>query len=267
MECLKVNRKIAVFWIWMILFSMILCGCGHNEEQIRTERDAERLKNGIYVLRSGIFYELETRGRIDEEDMIKMSHSGKSGMVWLCQDQSAIPEVHPGDQIVIKQHEALPEQIFFLRMEYCGVTMGMTMAQTAETGVYGLSGQRNRRLCKGTSAEKALTAMTENLETLRIDEIAGMKIYPEKINEFGHFMGLEPGGIYPVNIYEGSYFNRLKIKADTIVFKSLPDQCYVTEQYRYTKKGYAEIVLPKEMKTGYYYIGNVGMFQLLERDG
>ncbi|MDO4288329.1 MAG: hypothetical protein Q4C55_03985 [Eubacterium sp.] len=245
--------------LWLLAAAVLLTGCGSWRGDSGEGMALDELTDGFYVKSGNLFYPLEAEGKTYDGDMVKLTNAGKSQMIWLWEGGSAIPEYKEGAALVLKQHQALPEQVFFQKMEDKGVTLGMILAQTATLDVYGLSGDDRRRLCPGSSAEEVLASAAESYQDLRISEIGGVKVSQEHLSDINTFEGLTPGEDYAVGIYEGSVYQEVYMRADTRVFKSVPEVRCIADQYRYTREGYAEVVLPEELEPGYYYIDDAGL--------
>ena len=250
----------------LVLSALVLLGCVKtSEKENKAGVSADKMEDGFYVRSGGLFYPLEAEGKAYDGDMVKLTNSGSAQVVWLFEKAMCIPVLGAGDALVIRQRETLPEQIFLQSMEDRGTTLGMTLAQTATLGVYGLAENSNRRFCPGSSAEAALTALARDNKNLRIDEVGGVKLSEDKLSDIHTFEGLEPGESYVVGVYEGSHYQEVKMQADTRVFISIPEKRFMASQYRYTREGYAEVALPEHLPPGYYYVNDAGM--LLVKDG
>ena len=74
-------------------------------------------------------------------------------------------------------------------------------------------------------------------------------------------MGLEEGGQYDCDIYNGTEYNHFVLTADTRFFSGM--EMYIENKVPLVKEGYQEIEIPEYMLNGYYLINHSGIVRIV----
>ncbi len=170
--------------------------------------------------------------------------------------------MYAGDELVYKTAEDMTETVTIERFEYVGETIGVCNLTETETGRYSYKIGASDGDVNINSDAIALTELTTDTdtETAIIEVIGDISLRSGNISRGGIILGLTKDESYSLDVYAGTYINRLEVKADCIAFTSM--ESYTITDYTFLRSQIARINIPTWFNNGYYYIGeNNGLFR------
>lgn len=99
----------------------------------------------------------------------------------------------------------------------------------------------------------------DDVDKLFLDKVGDMNINDSTVSAGGTVTGLKKGKSYKCEFYTGSYYQDFKLTANVRSFGYLED--FTTYDYEFLHSSCIKIDLPDYLKTGYYYVNNLGMFR------
>ena len=260
--------KKSILILIMLMAMLLFSSC--SDEQTLTDEDGNSLELAYYEIEDDGFYVYNKKTETFRSVM--NGATGYQGLtteqdpsryVWLGSEghnvADLIPEVDNKDNILVLviKDGSMPESYVLEKYKRMGYTIGVnfTFGETGDT-LY-LDPQNP---CETSMAEEKAKAVDNDL--LPVHRINGSKELPfENIDtDINMLLGLEKDKRYRVNVFEGTKYTKIDFIADTIAFKS--EQLIPLETpYIVTEDNYFVINLPKNLKSGYYYINDGGLFK------
>ena len=169
-----------------------------------------------------------------------------------------IPTVKAGSKLVFIYNDEsdFPGSYTLEKYDFKGYTIGCHVYKAEDNSLHlSVDG-----LLAGSSAADKLSVIEGS--AYPISTINGSAKLPVNNidNNMKMMLGLEKGKYYVFEFYKGTKYLYVETIADTFVFQS---ESYRTLQnpYSRTTDGYFYINLPENLKEGYYYICNAGLFK------
>ena len=185
-----------------------------------------------------------------------------SNAVWFADDtDKAIPTPYEGDYLLYVSSTETPDPIQFVRYADYGYTIGISNLETQNNnGHYFLmidEDDYTTYIDKNSDAA-AITAF-KDVNNLYLDKVGDMDINNSTVSDGGTVTGLKKGEAYKCEFYTGSYYQDFKLTANVRSFGYLED--FTTYNYKFLHSSCIKIDLPNYLKSGYYYVKNLGMFR------
>lgn len=245
----------------LLVIISLMSGCSSKEET-QDSYTLNNLPEGYFIKKGDNFYPLYSGGKAFSEGSIsQLMGREKPAAVWGLEQEISIPVLGKDDELIYKGDTALPDAVGFIEMKDYGVTVGMVLAKTADSNVYGLTSNAEFMLCPTSSVQNALKTATSELKDIRISGLSDTKITDDILTDINTVKNLEAGKKYALHYYEGSYYREKDVYADTRIFNINKKGLYATSTYSYSRDGYVSISMPTELPSGYYYVETAGMFQ------
>ena len=235
----------------VILMSMIaLSGCGKKQiiedpnakYNMQSLSDTELKKDTFYVKDGSRFFE-------------PYAPNGAKDVFWLGKDKSLVPSVYIDGNIVYPTQETSLDGIELTRYEYIGYSIGVYNATIDDDGYICFDSEKD--MIPGCDAFNALKGLES--ASIRVVSINDQPVTPSMISDYGIFTGMEQDGLYQFGLYAGSYYHVVNAKADAQMFETY--ETIMTDDAYTTKNGYLAIDFPEDLKSGYYYIPDSGVFK------
>ena len=162
--------------------------------------------------------------------------------------------------LVIGQEGDMPQDYYITKFKYLGYTLGVSFT-------FGETGSRlfidAHDICETSMAKDELKDVSNTL--LRVYKFKS----GEKSNELptenvdaglNKLLGLEKDKKYMVGFFDGTAYIEKDLLADTAVFEA-GKSVALTEPIEPTDKNFFYVTLPTNLKDGFYYINNAGLFK------
>ena len=168
-----------------------------------------------------------------------------------------IPEVNAKNKLVVvfSSRESIPTDIVLERYVDKGYTIGTQVGINED----GTSTAIYTEGIEDTNFSKKVSSNGD--DTYDFTKINGQKVPTENIDpNILFFLGLEKDKTYTLGYFQGTKYTETNVIADTHVLQS-KEVVRVNNAYKKTEDGYFEIKLPSNLKSGYYYLSDIGLFR------
>jgi len=158
----------------------------------------------------------------------------------------------------------MPENYVVEKYKKLGYTIGIGV-NFGETGSSLYLDTKN--ICEKTNAEEVMRGVGPEDGLLKISRINKSKSLPvENVDkEVDMLLGLEKDKKYQIGYFDGTKYQETDIIADTLAFKA-QQVIELASPFKTTEDNYFVINLPENIKSGYYYINDSGMFGFKAKD-
>lgn len=238
---------------------LTLVGCANNEKREFQTRDGKMITyTSVNELPDNDYY-VKKKNK-DINPTLKQGVQPDGSYAWFTDYDKLIPTLTDQDEIIYVSSSNRPTGFSFQRMENQGKTLGIRfdvqVEQHGDTEVNRFSFPASTDGYNPTSPVGSVVSkvLGENAQNVVVTSINDKKISPLMFTEDGFMKGLTPNAMYKIGFYQGTRYKEVDIKSDTRLLTQF-DNAYVTNSYVETKKGYFRILLPDEMPSGYYLIG------------
>jgi len=228
----------------------------HNdkEDDIRTD-----LINGA---KEKVFMKCPA-GDVNWEDNEYVNHT-----IWFTSENDVeIPTYYPGDELIYVSSTYVPYKgINWERFADYGYTIGVANLKVDKSGHYRIvndSGDGYEGYIYQKSDASELEKY-ENVSNLFLDKIGDLEVRETLISKGGTILGIEKDKDYICEWYTGTYYQDYKLKANIHTFGSL--ETFTTYDYEFLHSRCISITIPDWIKTGYYYIDEIGFFRYVSED-
>ena len=256
-------RKLILLFL-MIISMMLLTGCRDDIQIFRKKTDKyaqkqlsdSELVNNVYYVKDGVkFVALYT----PEMDRINNSSNfnviGRNDIAYFQNNIRLVPNAYKGDYIVYKTTATEKKEVDLSRYRYIGYSIGIYGGYFTDEGYYAANVQRN--VAKNSSLQEKVGKT--QADTIRIVKINDTPIVKDMCDPYtGVVVGLEKGEKYKISYYLGTYYYEEDIVADTAFLNSFEAFSYDPSTREENINGYINFEIPSDLKSGWYYIHNVG---------
>ena len=233
---------------------MLTNGCyyvWHNDKSSDIEKDLTGTAD------SNVF-RLCPSGDLNWEDDTFVNHT-----VWFTtSNDKTIPTLSQGDKLLYISPNSVPfEGIYWERFADYGYTIGVANMIGDESGHYHIVSDDGESYFGYIYSESDANELNKyaSISSLFLDKVGGISIRDSSISSGGTVLNLEKDEEYVCEWYTGTYYQDFKLKANVHTFSHLEE--FTTYDYEFLHSNVIEITIPDWLKTGYYYIENVGMFR------
>lgn len=262
-------KKVLITLI-IAMFCLTLTAC--SEKQTLTNEKGEMLMYSLKDLSENGFY---VHDKKEDTFTPLMNASDDYGgltleydpyrYIWFGSDEydleALIPKVDADryELVLYQVNESdMPESYVLERYKKAGYTLGVKFG-------FGDTGNEMFMMPKETcESSMAASILTEDDEFLPVYTINGKKKLP--LNNIDTdicvLLGLEKGKKYDLQYFDGTRLKEATLLADTVVFKA-KQLLELESPLKKTEKGYFVVKLPVNLKNGYYYINDVGLFKFV----
>lgn len=193
-------------------------------------------------------------------------------------DDWEIPTLFPGDSLIYISNTSVPGQdddgkIHWERFADYGYTIGITSLVEDESGHYYLpASDSSDNILEGyvdVETDALDIAQYQNFVNSRvyIDQVGSIDIRSGLVSDGGTILNLDEGKEYLCKLFKGTYVSDFKLTASVHAFSSL--ESFDTFDWEFIANdsnlnnihSCIEITLPPALKTGYYYVGGIGLFR------
>lgn len=232
----------------------------HDENQTNLENDIQADQSRFVNYDYKIFTPLLEKG-------VSTNSSNDIGddlrIFWMTTDmEDKIPTIYEGDKLIFKSTAHIPSSIYLERFYDHGYSLGIYNIQELKTGrgLFGYSSQKDNELglLSGTGAEKIYNTM-RNEKDITLLTIGEKKLEESDISKSGTIKGLKKDATYDVEVYVGTTRHIVEMKANARIFSSMEKIPIVNTPL--VGDGVMVYEFPEYMKSGYYYVANIGFFR------
>lgn len=182
----------------------------------------------------------------------------KSRYVWNTQkEDELIPTLYKNETICfVSSKSTITTSINIERFVDLGYSIGICSMEKEERG-YAVFSEQDTKI--NSSAGDIVSRIDGDTSKINIAQMDQGKI--PKLSKLGTFMDLSKGDTHSFTFYVGTRSGTASLDVDTHFFQS--SEVITLKDISDTHLDYVQIKMPKELKSGYYYIGSSGMFRYI----
>lgn len=182
-------------------------------------------------------------------------------VLWMEKKESLVPVMYRNSLIAMKSNTTDLKSVSCERFRDAGYSIGIYGAVFNEqTGMIDLDAQSNIG-----EATPAYNAIDTSLSTeIHLESINGTKVTADMLDGSGILNCFEKDKSYTIGYYAGTEYKTCSITASAHMLTSW--ETFSLTDITMTKKGYLAIAIPEDFKSGWYYIGGVGLIKYLDED-
>ena len=264
-------RRVTGIASFILLLSapLLLSGCGKNIKWFRgNEPKGQQVRVKDSDLKQDVFYVK------DGTDFIatgKLKGSGANGtpngtdsdgtriLYEVGEYDNIIPTLYADEILAEASTSADWTGVLLERYKFMGYSIGVYNAVYSKDG-NDLSFDLDGNVIEGTDLYDQLSKMESR--DFRITGIDGRELDDANTNRIGGFLpNLEKDSVHTIDLYSGTYFHRIQVKADTEMFQSFEVYSYGKDLISDTPNGYRSFRMPAGMYSGYYAVNGSGIFR------
>lgn len=274
---MRKNKILLLALFTMSCISVVsLTGCKEKVEgpieEALTPIGLENLVPGSFYVKAGdSFYALPYEdSNFDPTKPVSASDGTENGITTTKENRlldyvykdSAIPTLYKNDQLIYVSTGSV-SSFTWERFKDYGYSIGISGLIIGKSGK--ISSGQNSAAAKGSSAAVAISTMDlSNGGVLTVDAINQTPLSSTYLNEGGIITGMSKDAPANIDFYIGTQHIPATGAADTRYFKSF--EIYQTNKYTLSTDGYAILEVPTYLKSGFYFINNVGLVKFLNID-
>lgn len=235
----------------------------HDENQSNIERDintdVSKFKDYTYDIFTPVYKELSPASSAAEENALRV--------LWMTDENDGkIPTLYKGDKLIYYSTTKVPSEFKLERFYDHGYSIGVYgLHENIEgSGQYVLDLNGTMGVKKNTTAAKMSKYITKDTPIVSIAQVGDVEISSKNISKSGTIKGLIHGQSYDVSVYNGTVRHLIRMTADTRIFSSMELYTLTNNAYNFVGNGVITINLPENLKSGYYYINNTGLFRYID---
>lgn len=216
------------------------------------------------------------------EGMINWNKNKSTGRtIWFSSmEDSQIPTLYPGDELIYVSQTSVPGEsstviengnINWERFADYGYSIGVTNLAADKSGHYyieynsdtGFDGFINDK----TDAKDVADFKNFIGSRIYLDRVGNIDVREGLVSDGGTILNLQKDNEYLCKWYKGSYVSDFRLTASVHAFSSM--ESFNTVEWDFVSNGSnlnhirscITITIPEELKSGYYYISDVGFFR------
>lgn len=252
-----------------IIISIFISGCGDvqifkkkTDKYAQIELSDTELKTDVYYVKDGIkFIALYDPSIKTISQSSSFNYVGRNDIAYMQKDIRLVPSAYAGDYIAYKTNDSKKRAFDITRYRYIGYSIGIYGGYFTDEGFYAAE----IKTCVADNSSLKTEIGNTPADTIRIVKINDKIVLPEMCDPYtGVFAGLEEGGTYKLCYYLGSNYYEKDIIADTAFLNSFESYSYDESVREENVNGYFNFEIPSDIKSGWYYITNLGFFKYYE---
>ena len=227
--------------------------------------DVKELKDDMFYIKNDTGFYETVIGQTNLTDTTRIAKVEDSSRIMsFTRNDSLIPTLYKDDTLVYSTSTGI-SKIVLERFKDNGWSIGTYNLQTDESS--------KAKYVIGTSAYDKTSSLgagfskveiTNESALVIVDRVGGKIITGDNLTESGVVTGLKMGSVANVDLYVGTTHYEIPATVDTHILSSM--ELYEINDYMLNPDGYAEIVMPDYLLSGYYFINGVGMFKYVDND-
>lgn len=178
--------------------------------------------------------------------------------------EKTIPTFYKGDALIFYTNTAIPSELKIERYYDYGYTLGIYGLKRiiSYTDLYGLIyDNETSGLYLPSSSSQIADYLTED-RSFSVAYVGDERIDTDNISTIGTIKGLKKDSLYDVYTYIGTTRKTFKLTADTHIWGFW--ETFNVFDSEFLGANILRINLPENLKTGYYYINDVGFFRYVD---
>lgn len=236
---------------------------------------ANDLKNGFYYIwhnpkGNSIQADLEGTAdlsvfRVCPSGIINWEESSFTGrhVVWFSsREDDDIPTLYPKSKLLYISPYKVPfEGIEFERFADYGYTIGVANMVGDKSGHYRIIQNSDIGYTGFLNPQSDAVALEQftTVSELFLDKLGDVEIRDNLMSAAGTVMGLKKDTKYVCEWYTGTYYQDFEMTANIHTFSHI--ESFTTYEYEFLHSNCISITIPEWFKSGYYYVGEIGMFR------
>lgn len=239
---------------------------GTYREETSEGIEKNALESGKYYIKHGEkYYELYSNVVTNIEETESGSNNERV-MMSNAENAKSIPTLYigAGDKLVYYNTQARLQYVTYERFKDLGCSLGLYGLTSDYSGMYQITRDTDNDtnyIYDGSSASQIINAYPEEETLLTFTGIGQEELDKSHLTNTGIILGLEEGGQYDCDIYNGTEYNHFVLTADTRFFSGM--EMYIENKVPLVKEGYQEIEIPEYMLNGYYLINHSGIVRIV----
>lgn len=238
------DLKAGCFYVW------------HNPESNSIQKDL------IGATRKDVFKECPS-GVKNWEDTDFVAHS-----LWFSTDEDAdIPTLYPGDVLIYINPNKVPyDGIHWEHFADYGYSIGVANLIKDDSGHYYIKCDADKGYAGYINPKSDVAVLNDYImvSELFLDGIGSVKVRENLVTDGGTVFGLERNKQYLCEWYTGTNFQDYYMTANNHVFGTI--ETFTTYDYEFLHSNCISITIPEWLKTGCYYLEDVGFFRYVTGD-
>jgi len=260
----------------ILCVSILTAGCSlpfSSKEKKETKTNSteltsvslENLQDNMFYVKneSGFYPVVFNQSNLTEKNKIVKAEDS-SRIISFTTNDSLIPTLYKDDILVYSTSTGISN-----------ITLERFKDEGWSVGIYNLQPDDSlkAKYVIGTSAYDKTSSLGVGLASVQItnesalviiDKVAGKLITTDNLSESGVVSGLKMGSVANVDLYVGTTHYEIPATVDTHILSSM--EMYQVNDYLLNPDGYAEIVMPDYLLSGYYFVNGVGVFKYVDNN-
>ncbi len=256
-------KKLAAV-IFMAVLGVAAAGCAPSHTQVfkkstnpyaQVRLKAEDIVKDVYYVKNGTDF-VAVYSPQGKTFTNKSQSPSSSRVVWLGKDEEAIPTMYKGDVLALKADSTNLSSVVMERFVDVGYSIGIHGA-VFDSGKIVFSHEQNTG--KGTPASTGIDGKTsDNIELLAVNS---QEVQEGMLDASGVLTCFEKGETYQLSYNTGTTYKTCKVSANVHTLESW--EMYDLTDIEMTKRGYMQISLPEDLKSGWYFIEGQGFIKYI----
>ena len=187
-----------------------------------------------------------------------------SHTIWFTSDTDIdIPTLYPGDKLLYISSTSVPyEGIQWEHFGDFGYTIGVANMVGDNSGHYRIICTSEENGYVGYVYDKSDAGILNKytgVSELFLDKVGSVDVRNNMVSSAGTISGLEKNERYVCEWYTGTYYQDYIMQANIRTFCTI--ETFTTYEYEFLHSRCIEITIPSYLKTGYYYLDEIGLFR------
>lgn len=287
------KKKLICIALAAAMCASIFTGCGKKKAQTQEKKiltpddmepdyytDEENIPSGTYCIahkagknkkdmtvRYYPLYQADSFGKPDN------GATGPDGSryFWLNynKDEGKLPTMYPGDRIVYKSDQNIPDSYTIEKFFDEGYTIGVGGIYESDIGKPAINLEEDGcYICKTSDARILRKMKTKDSDSEKseiiFNAINGKELKMDNIDAAGMVSGLKEGKTYEFDLRLGTQSYPTKLKAN--IHEFMLGETYKYKSFDYVTDTMIRVNLPDYLTTGYYEINGAGAFRFLKTE-
>ncbi len=251
----------------IILFAcigMVLTGC--NGKQIfqkqtdpyaQEELSVDEIENDLYYVKSGTKF-IKVGMPAGKSFNGKAVKPSRDRVVWMKDSERIIPTMYKGDVLAIKGESTNLTNVTLERFADTFYSIGIQGAKYSD-GMINLSFKKNIDADTTAGTMDGITS-----DEIHITTINGQEVTENMVDASGVITCFSKDEIYRLGYYSGTVYRESKVTADYHYLESW--EMYDITTIELTKRGYMQVELPEDLKSGWYLVQGQGFIKYIAHE-
>lgn len=188
--------------------------------------------------------------------------------LWFSTAEDAdIPTLYPGDELIYVNSTKVPyEGIQWEHFADYGYSIGVANLIGDDSGHYHIPYDPDKGYAGYINPESDVAVLNDyiTVSELFLDRIGSVEVRDDLVTDGGTVYGLDRNMKYLCEWYTGTNYQDYYMTANTHVFSSI--ETFTTYDYKFHHSNCISITIPEWLKTGCYYLEDIGFFRYVTGD-